>query len=314
MSNPAKDRSATIGNSHALRWWSMLLLAAVFAGLIAIARHERAAAPPPQPVPNHAFTDARSARSPAIVWAVGDGADGSAAAQEVAGVIAADKPARVLYLGDVYERGSRGEFRSHFATVYGELAKRTAPTPGNHDWPAHLDGYDPYWRTVTGAPTPPWYAFDIGGWRILSLNSEAPHDPGAPQLRWLRRQLEDNSRACTLAFWHRPRYSAGKHGDQRDVAPLWNAVRGHATLVVNGHDHNLQRLRPRDGITEIIAGAGGHSRYSLDPEDPRLAFATDDVDGALRLELRPGRAGLSFVAVDGSVLDSTNVRCPPRSA
>ena len=102
---------------------------------------------------------------------------------------------------------------------------------------------------------------------------------------------------------------AGKHGDQRDVAPLWNALRGRATLVVNGHDHDLQRLRPRDGITELVAGAGGRSRYAVNFDDERLEFADDEHDGALRMELRPGGAGLSFVAVDGSVLDRSSVSC-----
>lgn len=43
---------------------------------------------------------------------------------------------------------------------------------------------------------------------------------------------------CRLA-WHRPRFTAGKHADARDVAPLWEALRGRAKIVVNGHDHNM---------------------------------------------------------------------------
>jgi hypothetical protein len=81
----------------------------------------------------------------------------------VAARIAADRPQRVLYLGDVYERGSARDFRERFAPVYRGLAARIAPTPGNHDWPAHREGYDAYWRSVTRSPTPPWYAFTIGG-------------------------------------------------------------------------------------------------------------------------------------------------------
>jgi hypothetical protein len=59
-------------------------------------------------------------------------------------------------------------------------------------------------------------------------------------------------------FWHRPRFSAGTvHGDAPDVTPLWNAIRGHARLVLNGHDHVMLRYRPRDGLTEYVAGSGG---------------------------------------------------------
>jgi calcineurin-like phosphoesterase family protein len=111
-----------------------------------------------------------------------------------------------------------------------------APTPGNHDWPDHESGYDSYWQRVTGAPTPPWYAFRAGGWHVLVLNSEAPHGPGSAQLRWLRAQLRGRT-SCRLANWHRPRFSAGRHGDQPDMSPMWDALRGHAALVLSGHDH-----------------------------------------------------------------------------
>lgn len=266
-------------------------------------------APPPRPVVNTAFRWARPPDAAAIVWAVGDGANGSDSAKAVAQRIAGDHPDRVLYLGDVYDTGSARDFRDGYDSVYGKLARITAPTPGNHDWPAHPDGYDPYWQARTDGLTPPWYSFRVGGWRLISLNSEAPHGAGSAQVRWLRDRVRRSDGTCTLAFWHRPLESAGKHGDQPDVAPLWNVLRGKARLVINGHDHDLQRLRPRDGITALVSGAGGKSHYGLDPSDPRVAFGDDQHDGALRMELRPGRANLSFVAVDGSVLDRSAVSC-----
>jgi hypothetical protein len=254
-----------------------------------------------------AFPSARDAR-PATLWAVGDGAADGDEPGRVAGRIRASRADRVLYLGDVYDAGTAEEFARFYAPTYGRVANRTAPTPGNHEWPNHRTGYDPYWRRVTGVRTPPWYAFSLGGWRLLSLNSEAPHDAGSPQLRWLRRELRGRT-TCRLAFWHRPRYSAGKHGDQEDVAPLWDAVRGRAALVLNGHDHDMQRLRPRDGIAQYVTGAGGKSHYGVDEGDDRLAFANDTADGALHLRLAPGRARLEFVTADGRVLDTSRVRC-----
>jgi hypothetical protein len=246
---------------------------------------------------------------PAIVWAVGDGANGSAPARAVARLIASGRVDRLLYLGDVYPHGSASDFSHHYAPVYGRLARRTAPTPGNHEWPDHLDGYDPYWRRVTGRPVPAFYRFRLGGWELLSLNSEAPHGPGSAQLDWLRSQLR-RAGTCRLAFWHRPRYSDGtRHGDQRDVEPFWQALRGHATLVLNGHEHDMQRFRPRDGITELVSGAGGQSRYPIRRGNPRLAFGDDRNYGALRLELAPGRARFAFVAANGRILDRGDVRC-----
>jgi len=249
-----------------------------------------------------------------VVWAVGDGGNGRHDAKAVASLIAASRFDRLLYVGDVYTYGTAEEYRSNYGTTYGPLARLTAPTPGDNEWPRRATGYDPYWARVHGRLTPAFYSFRVGDWKILSLNSELAHGPGSPQLRWLASEVR-NPGTCRLAFWHRPRHSAGTvHGDQPDVAPLWNAVRGHAVIVLNGHEHDMQRLRPIDGITEIVSGAGGAPLYRLDPSDRRLAFGDDTHFGAVRLELTPGRARFAFVRVGGQVLDSGVVRCSPNAA
>jgi hypothetical protein len=248
----------------------------------------------------------------AVIWAVGDAADGGPASRGVAAQIAAGGVDRLLYLGDVYESGTAADFALHYEPLYGALGDVTAPTPGNHEWPNRVLGYNLYWLLEKGVPTPPWYAFKAAGWQILSLNSEAPHGPGSEQLSWLSAKLDASKRrgTCRLAFWHRPRYSAGAHGDQADVAPLWDALRGRAGLILNGHDHNMQRFAPTDGIVEIIAGAGGRSLYPLD-SDSRLRFANSSTFGALRLKLSRGLARFASIAADGTILDSGRVRCTP---
>ena len=248
--------------------------------------------------------------SPATIWAVGDGASGTAPEKAVSAMIAAARPAAFLYLGDVYEYGTAAEFRRNYDTVYGGLRPITLPTPGNHDWSNHRVGYDPYWAKVTGRTPAPYYAVSVGGWRIISLNSETDHGPGSAQVAWLRRQLKAPG-TCRLAFWHRPRLSAGLHGDQPDVAPFWKALRGHATLVLGGHDHDMQQFRIRAGLTQLIAGAAGRGHYPVDDADPRLAWSDDSTDGALRITLEPGRARFAFVAVGGAVLRSGAVSCRP---
>jgi acid phosphatase type 7 len=246
----------------------------------------------------------------AVVWAVGDGADGGEDGRRVVARIAAGRVDRLLYLGDVYEHGTRTDFAENYAPGYGRLAARTAPTPGNHDWPNHATGYDPYWRRALHRRVPSWYAFRAGGWELLSLNSETDHDPNSAQVRWLRARVRAPG-TCRIAFWHRPRYSASTHhGDQKDIQPLWDALRGHATIVLGGHDHDMQRLRPVDGLTQFVSGAGGKHRYPLH-RDARLAFGTADVFGALRLDLRPGVARYAFVDAGGRVLDRGAVRCRP---
>jgi len=250
--------------------------------------------------------------APNVVWAVGDGADGSRQSKQVARMIARDRPARFLYLGDVYERGTAAEFRRNYSSVYGALNRITAPTPGNHEWGNRRTGYLPYWRRVKGRSQPGYYRFRLAGWDLLSLNSETAHGRGSRQQRWLTRAVRGRG-TCRLAFMHRPYQSAGLHGDTRSLGALWRTLRGHARLVLSGHDHDMQRLRRSDGLTQYVSGAGGRGRYPLDTADRRVAFGRDDRFGALRIELRADRAKLEFRSATGAVLDRSQVRCRPLS-
>ncbi|MFN2615747.1 MAG: metallophosphoesterase [Thermoleophilaceae bacterium] len=247
-------------------------------------------------------------RPHASVWAVGDAGIDRPAARRLARRVRAAHPRRFLYLGDVYEHGTAEDFRRNYAPLYGALARRTRPTPGNHDWPLARHGYFPYWRRALGRRWPGYYSFRAGGWRLISLNSELRGRSFRRQLRWVRRRLRGGG-DCRIAYWHRPRFSAGLHGDAPDLEPLWRAVRGRVRLVLNGHDHDLQRLRRIGGTTTLIAGAGGRSRYALDRGYPRLTWGNDRAEGALRLRLSPGRARFAFVSAGGRVLDRGGVRC-----
>jgi Calcineurin-like phosphoesterase len=240
----------------------------------------------------------------ADIWAVGD-ADPPRAAS-VARLIRRTDPDRILYLGDVYPRGKRDDFR-RWAKPFGGLVNRMAPTPGNHDWPEAREGYEPFWREVTGETPPTYYSFTAGGWEILSVNGE--HSEQRAVENWLRDRVKSGG-DCRIAFWHRPRLTAGRHegGDHR-AEEYWEAIQGRARIIVNGHDHNMQRMRERDGIVEFVSGAGGRHLYSVNENDPRLAFADDTHYGALRLQLSRGTARWRFVSAKGRALKSGVLRC-----
>ncbi|CAB4861341.1 unannotated protein [freshwater metagenome] len=252
------------------------------------------------------------AGSPAAttVWAVGD-ADLTPSGKALSTWLRARNPTRLLYLGDVYESGSGAEFARRFDPLYGAIARRVIPTPGNHEWANHATGYDPYWLTHQGRAPGPWFARHIGSWEILSLNSEAPHAAGSSQLAWLRRATRAPG-TCRIVLWHRPRWSTGWHGDQPDLAPLWNAVKGHARIVLSGHDHDLQRFADRDGLRQYVSGAGGRFNIPVTHgSGATLRFADRSNRGALRLRLSRGRAELAFIATGGRVLDRSVTTCTP---
>jgi hypothetical protein len=246
---------------------------------------------------------------PSVVWAVGDAANGSSASRQVASMVISRHPDRLLYLGDVYENGTALEFDRNYRPLYGGYDAITAPTIGNHEWPNVTTGYVPYWTAVRGKPPPYWYAFAESGWQLISLNSNEP--TSSDQLDWLGTLIENTPGygSCRLAYMHHPRYSAGPHGDLDALQGILDELRGHARIVLAGHDHDMERLRPVDGITQFVDGSGGNELYPLNRRDPRLVFADDTHHGALRIQLRPGRAVLTFVAADGSSLERSAVRC-----
>jgi acid phosphatase type 7 len=247
----------------------------------------------------------------AVVWAVGDAATPGPGADSVARLVHSADVDLFLYLGDVYEAGTAGDFRRQYQPRYGYLAGITMPTIGNHEFGNRFSGYYPYWAGRKGHRQPPWSARTIAGWQILDLNSQAPHGTASPEVRWLERTLAGAPGDCRIAFMHRPRYSAGAYGGAPDLNPLWNRLAGHARVVLSGHDHNLQRHRAQKGIAQYVVGAGGRGRYSLHRGSSTLAWGRDDINGGLRMVLKPGRAVLEFRAPGGRVLDRSRVGCTP---
>ena len=246
----------------------------------------------------------------AVVWAVGDAATPGPDADAIGRLVRHARPQLFLYLGDVYETGSRSDFRRWYHPRFGSLAGITMPTIGNHEFANRFKGYYPYWAQRKGHRQPPWSKRTIAGWQILDLNSQAPHGSSSPQVHWLERTLANAQGDCRIAFWHRPRLTHGGYQSAPDLNPLWNRLAGHARIVLSGHDHNLQRHRPVRGLIQYVVGAGGRGRYGLRPDATR-AWGRDNANAALRIVLKPGRALLEFRDARRRVLDRSRVACSP---
>jgi hypothetical protein len=142
---------------------------------------------------------------------------------------------------------------------------------------------------------------------------------GSPQYEWLERDLAANDAACTLAFWHDPRFSSGPHGPDVSVTPFWRLLRADgADIVLNGHDHLYERFRPQDptgsrdsgGIREFVVGTGGEELYGITGAQPNSEVRNTDAFGVLRLTLGDGRYDWSFLpALGASFTDSGSGAC-----
>ncbi len=265
---------------------------------------------------------------PFIVAAVGDGAGGEKNETSVTDMISTWEPNLVLYLGDVYDRGSPAEFDNWYGaqnSLFGRFRAITDPVVGNHEYQtADASGYFGFWNDV-----PHYYSLDAGGWHFVALDSTTEFDqtsPGSAQFTWLQQDLAANRSVCTLVFLHHPFVSVGEHGNSPQLTDIWPLlVSSGVDLVLSGHDHSYQRWQPLDangspdakGTTQFVVGTGGHSVRNDVREDPNLALHVDTPSaayGALRLSLTPSAASYDFINSKGDTLDSGSVNCTTPNA
>lgn len=235
----------------------------------------------------------------------------------------------VFTLGDnAYPNGTLTQFDNCYGPTWGRHKDRTRPSPGNHDY--HTAGATGYYTYLGAAASPldtnctsnckGYYSYPLGDWHIIVLNSEIDHDAGSAQEQWLRADLAANQSICTLAYWHKPRFSSGQHGNNSTVQPFWQALYDYeADVVLNGHDHTYERFAlqnptgqadPARGIREFVVGTGGASLYSFPTIRPNSEVRNNTTWGVLKLTLHPTSYDWEFIPVAGQTFhDSGTDNC-----
>ncbi|HEX8811359.1 MAG TPA: hypothetical protein VF742_05140, partial [Terracidiphilus sp.] len=95
----------------------------------------------------------------------------------------------------------------------------TQPVPYSNGQAGHFAQTGGLGTNASGGPVgvgEGWYSYNLGSWHLISLNIECETQPGgcsnsgswfAAELEWLKKDLEANHSACTLAYWHQPTFS-----------------------------------------------------------------------------------------------------------
>jgi hypothetical protein len=218
----------------------------------------------------------------------------------------------VFLAGDnAYADGSLAQYNSWFAPTWGRHKARIKPAPGNHEYDtdATASGYYAYFGAAAGDPTKGYYSYNLGAWHVVVLNSEINVAKGSPQEQWLRADLAAHPAGCTAAYFHRPRFSSGLHGNQSDLQPLWQALYElNADVVVSGHDHTYERFAPQTpagaadtsrGIREFVVGTGGWGLYALGSAQPNSQVRYNGGYGVLKLTLHAGSYDWQFLSEAG---------------
>ncbi len=250
-------------------------------------------------------------------------------------------PTAVLTLGDnQYECNTSTAFAASYEKSWGAFKDITHPAIGNHEYgkPCHRNDATPYFDYFSQAAGPRnqgWYSFDVGAWHLIALNSECSYgkgelavggcNTGSPQVEWLAKDLAAHHNACTLAYWHEPRFSSGEHGDAEQMTTIWNdLVAARVDVVLSGHNHDYERFEPlgsapmdsaspgsgpvfqnptpdKQGIREFVVGTGGKNFYSF--AAPMLKgeqVRADHTYGVLRLALHANSYSWDFKRASGN--------------
>jgi hypothetical protein len=294
----------------------------------------QAVVPTDQPSATAAAIQSPTPEPDPVLLAAGDIAYCSRETDEITAAILARYPdAIVQTLGDnAYNSGSPRNFAC-FDDSWGIAFDRMYPALGGHDYMTEgAAGYFEYFkeRLAPFAPTgndpaQGWYAYDLGQWRIIVLNSICQNiggcDTGSAQVRWLNSEIQAQPARCSLAVIHHPRFSSGRKGNEPEVQPLWEVLqRGGVELVLSGDNHAYERLAPMTptgkkdaaGIRQFVVGTGGGRPYLFSEGEihPNSEARIEETFGLLKLTLHPDAYSWEFLPEAGKTsTDSGDEAC-----
>jgi 3',5'-cyclic AMP phosphodiesterase CpdA len=169
---------------------------------------------------------------------------------------------------------------------------------GNHDDP-NQRFYKPF--NMGGQR---YYSFKNGNAEFFALDSNYMD---RPQLDWLESQLSGSRAQWKICFFHHPLYSNGKtHGPDLDlrtrIEPLF--MKHGVNVVLSGHDHVYERIKPQHGIAYFVLGNAGELRFhDLRPAaDTITGFDTDRA--FMMVEIAGDEFWFQVISRTGQTVDS----------
>jgi hypothetical protein len=127
------------------------------------------------------------------------------------------------------------------------------------------------------------------------------------QLAWIEEALAASSSRWRIVCTHHPPFSSGRHGPTPGVVkrlvPLFE--RHGVDLVLSGHDHHYERIKPRNGVTYVVSGGGCKTSPVFGAEF--TAFARSILQ-FLHVDIVGDRLTGRCIAPSGAVIDRFELR------
>ena len=244
---------------------------------------------------------------------IGDSGTGSSRQYELAERLAAARDVFpftfVLMMGDnIYGSDRARDFQKKFELPYKPLLDADVPfyaSLGNHDDP-NQRLYKPF--NMDGHR---YYTFSRGPVTFFVLDTTYVD---RAQLDWLERELSGSHARWKVAYGHHPMYSSGgRHGSEVDlrtlVEPLF--VKYGVDVVLAGHEHFYERLRPQQHIYYFTSGAAGKLRRGDIRRGSLTAAGFDQDLSFMLMEIAGDELHFQVVSRTGEIVDRGTLERPP---
>lgn len=199
-----------------------------------------------------------------------------------------------------------GNYRGNFGN--GAAENRFFPVLGNHDWDASQVRCQAYIDYFSLPGNERYYDFVQGPVHFFMLDTDGREPDGnkidSKQYQWFVRAIQSSATPFQVVVAHHPPYSSGDHGGVFGMD--WHFAQLGVDLVLNGHDHNYERIEKND-VVYAINGAGGANlrefKYLVSGSKVRYK----QKHGAMLIEAsrdqRSASLQASFVNIDGKLID-----------
>lgn len=132
--------------------------------------------------------------------------------------------------------------------------------------------------------------------------------PTPQQLQWLERELENSGEDWKIAYFHHPLYSSGgRHGSSvqlREVLePLF--LKYNVSVVLAGHEHFYERIKPQSGILYLTSGGAAKLREgNIRNYSPLTAKGFDTDNHFVLMEISGDELFFQAISRRGETVDS----------
>jgi len=211
----------------------------------------------------------------------------------------------VITVGDnLYGRQRALDFKNKFEIPYAPLLDAKVKfyaSLGNHDI----------------REQPSYQLFNMGGKLYYSL--KAPQQSvrfymldsnymSPEQVDWIKSELSSTNDDWKIVAFHHPLYSSGgRHGSdvklRQTLEPIF--IENNVSVVLSGHDHFYERIKPQNGIIYFVCGGGGE--LAVGDIRPNTGLTDKGYDRActfMAVEIQGDRMYFNAIRADGGVVDS----------